>query len=473
MRLASNLHCSSTTTTNNLRYPHLTATMMALSLYPCLFLAAFLLRYVRAIVGMITWVTYKPKPISEKPQFRANDVTVVVPATFKTPGELVQCLRCILNCNPAAVFVITANANVDLVRTCCALNSFKSVQVLGVTKLNKRIQMLRALEQVETAITVFADDDVFWPNGYLDHLLAIFENPTVGAGGTRQRVRRSDKPSLWNFLGICYLERRVWNNVTTNAIDGSISTLSGRTAAYRTQILKNSEFVHTFSTGSWLGRPIAGDDDKALTMFLYAHGWNIALQFAPESILETTLEDGPKYIHQCLRWARGHWRGNFTVMTNQTYWRSPRYWFGLYAIYFGQFQSPALVVDSLLFYLLCKAFASSPDYKIFASVCLGIWILFTKTVKLIPHFCRHPADLKFLPAMLAFSYLHGIINIYALFTLHHTHWGSQNLEVLEGARAQGEEVVPLLRVTMNESDSYREPTPGEQAIELLRVRTPY
>ena len=129
----------------------------------------------------------------------------------------------------AQIIVVTSHDNVELARTCCCLNSFYDVKVVGVNRLHKRVQMARALEEVETDITVFADDDVFWPCGYLDYLLAIFEDPEVGAGGTRQRVRRSnDNVNCWNFLGISYLERRVWNNVCTNAIDGSLSTLSGR-----------------------------------------------------------------------------------------------------------------------------------------------------------------------------------------------------------------------------------------------------
>ena len=192
------------------------------------FIALFISRYLRTIVSIFTWIAYKPKSISEKPTYGPGDVTVVVPTTFKEPGELVKCLKGIMSCSPAKVFVVTSNANVGLVKTCCALNSFKKVKVLGVKKLNKRNQMLKALDEVHTEITVFADDDVIWPSRwYLDYLLAIFEDPSVGAGGTRQRVQRRSG-NFWNFLGICYLERRVWNNVTTNAIDGSISTLSGR-----------------------------------------------------------------------------------------------------------------------------------------------------------------------------------------------------------------------------------------------------
>ena len=151
-----------------------------------LFVTFFVARYLHTIVSIFTWLTCKPKPIPEKPKHRPENAIVVVPTTFKSPGDFVQCLRGVLACLPAAVIVVTSHANVELVKTCCTLNSFApQVKVLGVKKLNKREQMLRALQEIETDITVFADDDVFWLSRYLGYLRAIFENPKVEAGGTR------------------------------------------------------------------------------------------------------------------------------------------------------------------------------------------------------------------------------------------------------------------------------------------------
>lgn len=229
-------------------------------------------------------------------------MTVIIPTTFKAPGELIKCIRSIVACCPFDIIIVTADSNIELVKTCVGLNSFHHVRVLGVTRLNKRWQMIKALKEVESKIVVFADDDVFWPDSdYLQYLLAVFEDPKVGAGGTRQRVRRNYNPSLWNFLGIAYLERRVWNNVTTNAVDGSISTLSGRTAAYRTEILKTEKFYDYFTNDSWLGRPLNTDDDKCLTRYVYSSGWSIAIQFHPCSVIETSMEDSSAYVAQCLR----------------------------------------------------------------------------------------------------------------------------------------------------------------------------
>lgn len=434
---------------------------------------AFTLRYLRTVVSIFTYLLFKPYPIADQPKYVAKDVTVIVPTTFKTPVELLQCLQSIDKCSPAHIFVVTADGNVRLVQDLCGLNSIRNVTVLGVAKLNKRYQMLMALEQVGTEIIVFADDDVFWPDNFLNHLLAIFEDPTVGAGGARQRVRRNASPNIWNFLGIGYLERRVWNNITTNAIDGSISTLSGRTAAYRTEILKNDEFSYYFVNDKWLGKPLNTDDDKCLTRYVYSHGWKIAIQTS--AVIETTLEDNWAYVDQCMRWARGHWRGNLTVMTNESYWRSMRHAWGAYVIYLGQFQTPALLVDGLLFYLLHLALVdASAGVRKYAFIAFGAWIFFTKNLKMIPHYIRHPADMRFIPISVAFSYIHGFFNVYALCTLGTTIWGSQKLEQLEKPKAEtNDEVIPLLRETMAQMPN-QEPTAGRRMVgeDYVSLHTP-
>jgi cellulose synthase/poly-beta-1,6-N-acetylglucosamine synthase-like glycosyltransferase len=435
------------------------------SLLLALFVLLLTFRYLRAVVSIFTFNLYKPKPVHDKPSYTGRDVTVIVPTTFKLATELTRCLQRISVCSPAAILIVTAHANVDLIRHICSLQGFCGARVLGIDKLNKRRQMVLALKEVKTNIVVFADDDVFWPERYLDYLLAIFEDPMTGAGGTRQRARRNPGTfiNFWNFLGIAYLERRVWNNITTNAVDGSISTLSGRTAAYRSDILATEEFYQYFQNDSWRGRPLNSDDDKCLTRYVYSHGWDITIQSDPRSVIETTLEDNPKYISQCLRWARAHWRGNFTVMENEKYWRSKRHWFGCYAIYISSFQTPAILVDGLLFGLLVAVMRSS-THAVVAYSSFGTWVLFTKVFKLIPHFLRYPQDTVFIPVSILFSYLHGLLNVYAFFTLTKTHWGSQKLEALEHVRARNEEVIPLLKTAMTEGEQYKEPTPGRRLI---------
>jgi hypothetical protein len=43
---------------------------------------------------------------------------------------------------------------------------------------------------------------------------------------------------------------------------------------------------------------------------------------------------------------------------------------------------------------------------------------FTKVVKLVGLFRRNPSDIMFLPVSILFGYFHGLIKLYALFTLN-------------------------------------------------------
>lgn len=424
-------------------------------------LFAVVLRYARLFVGIYANLTFKAYPVSANPTFTPKDVTVILPTTFKTPDELVQCLRCINTNAPKEILIVTGNANVDLARALCKVNSFKNTRVMGIKKLCKRDQQLLAIKEVQTDIIVMADDDVFWPAGFLEQLLAIFESPSVGAGGPLQKLRRQENTTFIDFLGTSYLSRRVFNNLTTNAIDGSISTLSGRSAAYRTSILKTENFYYAWNNDTFLGHPITVDDDKRLTRFVYSSGYEIAIQRG--TCLETSLERSPgKFLSQATRWARGHWRGNFMVMTNETYWRSSKYAWGTYVIYLGMFQTPSLIVDASIISLLWMTLSElvSPTTRSLVMMAFGIVLFFSKIVKLIPHFMDYPGDMVYIPLSVLFSYAHGFINIYALCTMLTTVWGNHDLKKLEEVKATGDEIVPLLKTTQAKA-TYHVPTPGK------------
>lgn len=44
---------------------------------------------------------------------------------------------------------------------------------------------------------------------------------------------------------------------------------------------------------------------------------------------------------------------------------------------------------------------------------------FTKVVKLVGLFRKNPSDIVYLPVSILFGYFHGLIKLYALFTLKH------------------------------------------------------
>lgn len=118
---------------------------------------------------------------------------------------------------------------------------------LVADQANKREQLKRAIENLPSSIKkshkviVFADDDITYGEHTLRWMLAPFEKESVGAVGTCQRTRRVETTSIaervvdWIFAD--YIERRHFENSTTLAIDGSISCLSGRMAAFRAEVV--------------------------------------------------------------------------------------------------------------------------------------------------------------------------------------------------------------------------------------------
>jgi hypothetical protein len=126
------------------------------------------------------------------------------------------------------------------------------IDVLQVDKANKRLQVCKALEDnhVKTAITVMADDDVEWPSTLMPWLLAPFEDDRMGGVGTCQRVKRvadgDVATRIFNWLGAAYIERRNFEISATHNTDGGTSCMSGRTGAYRTEILKSDGFLMNF-----------------------------------------------------------------------------------------------------------------------------------------------------------------------------------------------------------------------------------
>ncbi|MCJ1237655.1 hypothetical protein MMC14_005642 [Varicellaria rhodocarpa] len=284
-----------------------------------LFTFLFLYRYLRLIVNVVAFSSLRPIPIPESPRLGPQDVTVVIPSLEGDGPELFETIRSILATKPFTIILVTIEANLDRAKQMIKDMGTSKVRVLGVAHPNKRRQMVRAIPEVTTEITIFADDDVTWPMSLLPWMLAPLEDVSYGGVGTNQRLRRPDGPNmsqrLWNYLGALYLERRNFDCAACMFMDGGLPCLSGRTVAYRTKILMEEAFTYGFTNESWLGKyQMNADDDNFITRWLVSHGYQIAYQYHKEAEVQTTLEDNPMFLKQCLRWSRSNWRSNLTSM---------------------------------------------------------------------------------------------------------------------------------------------------------------
>ncbi|KAK4658438.1 Type 2 glycosyltransferase [Podospora pseudocomata] len=395
-------------------------------------------RYVRLIVHCISHWTYKSiVPNWEKPRYTSNDVTVIIPTIHNRPQELQPSLESILACRPAKLILVTTykkhNALEEAASALRGVNSTHPtvIEVLHVDKANKRLQVCRALEgdHVQTPITVMADDDVEWPSTLMPWLLAPFEDDRMGGVGTCQRVKRVGgdlTTRIFNWLGAAYIERRNFEISATHNIDGGTSCMSGRTGAYRTEILKSYDFLGGFKNEKWGKYILNADDDNYVTRWLVAQKWKTWIQYENDCEIETTLENGFKFLYQCSRWARSNWRSNWTSLVHERHVLTQQLWC-TYALHIATFTSLAFVVDPLLLFSCWWATENwelRSRYILLAAEIIFMFC-FTKVVKLVGLFRRNPSDIMFLPVSILFGWFHGFIKLYALFTLKQTSWGSR------------------------------------------------
>ena len=262
--------------------------------------------------------SYKSVPIPEEPSFTSQDVTVIIPTIHNNFEELRESLQSILACRPFELLLVTTADKFGKLAAFVKTLEASNIRIFEVPIANKRIQVCEAIPKVKTSIIIMADDDVTWPETILPWLLAPFESPKIGGVGPCQRVKRIRsgplKARIYNWLGAAYIERRNFEISATHGIDGGTSCMSGRTCAFRSEILQSPWFLEGFKTERWGKYQLNADDDNFVTRWLVSNQWNTWIQYNPACEIETTLENNIKFLYQCSRWARSNIRSNYTSM---------------------------------------------------------------------------------------------------------------------------------------------------------------
>ncbi|KIW89439.1 uncharacterized protein Z519_09595 [Cladophialophora bantiana CBS 173.52] len=314
-------------------------------------------RFVKAILKYLAAVNLTPVPVSGHPIYTSSqDVSVIVPTIDPDPSTFQDALLTWYDNGPREIIIVTTHAYLsqvrDLVDDALKNVSGKSgkqsgevvkavaipqVNIFSTMRASKRKQLAHGISQTSGRIVVLCDDDVFWPtsdvnhHGFLSRVLACFEDARVGGVGTLQRARPptvdaqahstfEPEPSygqatsppnsvtctIAEELAAWRLCQRNFSIAGTQFLDGSVTCLSGRTAAYRASVLKDEAFLRQFTHDLWRGKqPLDSGDDTFITRWLYSHGWRARIQMDSEARIETTVaKDWRKFGKQMLRWTR-------------------------------------------------------------------------------------------------------------------------------------------------------------------------
>lgn len=277
------------------------------------------------------------------------------------------------------------------------------IKIYSVPKASKRDQMVEGIRHTDTDILVFADDDAIWKPTMLQYILACFEDESIGGVGTSQVVKPLGKrQTVWEVLAGFRLTIRNIEVAASTHIDGGVCCISGRTAAYRTIILKDPSFIHNFTNDYWRGKyKLNSGDDKFLTRWMISHGWRTYMQVCPEAQLQSTFKDSWRFLLQVLRWTRNTWRSDFrSLFTERFLWT--RHPFVSYTMIDKFFNPLTLLSGPVSVIILCFLQYHLPQWNIVASYL--VWLILTRLVKLSPHLIRWPQHIIALPAFLVLTF---------------------------------------------------------------------
>ncbi|KAJ3904231.1 polysaccharide synthase Cps1p [Lentinula edodes] len=388
-------------------------------------------RYLWYCIRLAACFAYRPIPLPENPTYIAEeDVTIIVP-TIDAGEEFKDAARSWLVGKPKEILIITEEKMLGPLQELANAVDPERIRVLTVPFANKRLQMSHGIKNTTTDLIVFADDDAIWPPTLLPYVLACFEDQKVGGVGTSQRVQPvGEKMTVWEVLAAFRLTIRNIEISCSTHIDGGLPCLSGRTAAYRTIILKDPEFLHGFTHDYWLGKyQLNSGDDKFLTRWMVSHGWSTYVQCCKEAELLSTMKPNWRFLKQVLRWTRNTWRSDMrSLFTERFIWTAHPY--VAYTMVDKLFNPFTLLAGPcLVAYLVYKSTISTDNggyhlpWNILASYL--VWLLATRTAKLLPHLWYRPQDIVYVPAFIVFGYYFAIMKLYALCTLHETGWGTR------------------------------------------------
>ena len=372
-------------------------------------------RYLRIFVNELAFLMHQNIAVPAHPTLSSKDVTIVIPCLDGNGIEAT--LRSVLATEPAKVILVTIHANLERAKSMLkGSEMFGHILVMSVPQANKRKQMMHALSEIDTPVTIFVDDDVTWPITLLPWILAPLEDKSYGGVGTNQWLRDVACPSFmerfWRFLNLLYLQRRNFDCSACNHLDGGLPCLSGRTVAYRTKMIKDKAFIDGFENEIWgfdKGYRLAVDDDNFITRWAYSHGYKIAFQYHKEAEVLTELETNSRYLKQCLRWSRSNWRSNYTSMfVERNVWKQHPW--SSYAVFLTTLTHWAPLWDIGLW-------LHRPEGEVTFWLLLSI-MAFSKIIKLVPIFLRSPYQIVWLPVSILFGQFHACIKFYALLTLH-------------------------------------------------------
>ena len=350
--------------------------------------------------------------------------SLVVPVFREDVAVLEYCLETWLANNPDEVVLVIDASEDAIIERARAWSTYDArVRTIIAREPGKRHALALGIRSATSAIVVLTDSDTVWIGPFLANLLMGFADPHVGGVGCRQNVYQPGE-SLWRRVADWMLDVRFVHFLPAVARRGAVPCISGRTAAYRREVVLPLLDELEFET--FLGKTCISGDDGRLTWLILQRGWKAGYQSSARA-LTVFPNNFSGFVKQRIRWSRNSYRCYFRAIGRGWLWRQPVITsVSVLQNLLGPF-TLTLVVGLLI--------AGVVQRQWFIVLVITIWLLVGRSIKGIGHLVREPRTLLYLPLItVIFVGVMIPIKIYALVTLNRQGWitRTQNESVAAG-----------------------------------------
>src|SRR3989344_4463356 len=368
------------------------------------------------VIGIWRWSVWMMKEIvglHYRPKTREYNakVSIVTPVYNENPQVFTQALDSWKKNNPSEIIAVIDYTDLTCIEIFKKFKKTFSGAVLIITDMpGKRQALADGIKVVRSEIVALVDSDTIWSDDVLRNGLSPFHVKRVAGVATYQSVLHP-KTFAQKIFDI-QLDLRYRHEYPFLAAAGNaLVCLSGRTAFYRREVIL--PMVDDLVNEKFLGRPVISGDDKRLTYLVLAAGWKVAYQ-STSHVYTPGMSSLSAYLKHRLCWTRNSLRADLSAILSGWPARHP-------ALLFFQIdkilQSFVVIISPIFF------FVSIYLHLWMAVLVIPCWWFISRTVKLYyPHLSHKPENIIILPGYVLYSFLAGLLKIYALFTLNTQGW---------------------------------------------------
>ncbi|KAK1756719.1 hypothetical protein QBC47DRAFT_341437 [Echria macrotheca] len=290
-------------------------------LAPAILLAFWLWGYIDSKISARYSAQYKPYPIRQNPTYTPSRDVSVVSCMLNPEPLFISRLASWLRNDPSEVVLSTRAAFVGKVQAALDSCDFDTSKVRIVVAPDSlpgfRGQMVTGLRAARCPIIAKVDGHILWGDEYLVHMLASFEDPSVGASGGAMTVFIA--PERQNPESVTPAEvaatKMLFGAARCCKTDIFAAArfrwiIAGGSVLYRAALVTSDAFVAGFMNDIWhspFGRRTRLDtgDDTFISRWIARQGYiNAAQQLPATDVSRVPKRSAHAFVMQLMRWER-------------------------------------------------------------------------------------------------------------------------------------------------------------------------